>query len=96
MRRGVGSALVDAVCDQARKAGYPEITLCTFVEVPWNGPFYAGLGFTELTEAELTPGLQALRDAEREIGLDAMGRRIVMIRSLSAEPGPDQRTGLER
>jgi hypothetical protein len=56
--------------------------------VPWNGPFYTGLGFTELTEAELTPGLQALRDAEREIGLDSMGRRIVMIRSLIAEPGP--------
>lgn len=96
MRRGIGSALVNAVCDQAREAGYTELTLCTFAEVPWNGPFYAGLGFTELSEAEFTPGLRELRQAEQEIGLDAMGRRIVMIRNLSTEPGPDQRTGLER
>jgi GNAT superfamily N-acetyltransferase len=95
MRRGLGSALVNAVCDRAREAGYAEITLCTFAEVPWNAPFYTGLGFTELTEAEFTPGLHELRRAEQEIGLDAMGRRIVMIRSLSAEPGPDQRTGWE-
>jgi GNAT superfamily N-acetyltransferase len=94
MRRGIGSALVHAICDEAKAAGHTELTLCTFAEVPWNGPFYAGLGFTELTE--LSPGLRALRNAEQEIGLDAMGRRIVMIRSLSAEPGPDRRTGLER
>ncbi len=94
MRRGIGGALVNAVCAEAREAGYSEITLCTFADVPWNGPFYAGLGFTELAEAELTPGLHTLRDTEREIGLDAMGRRIVMIRSLA--PEPDQRTGLER
>lgn len=88
MRRGVGSALVNAVWDQARQAGYTELTLCTFAEVPWNAPFYAGLGFTELDEAELTPGLRELRKAEQEIGLDAMGRRIVMIRSLTTNPGP--------
>lgn len=93
MRRGIGSALVNAVCDHARQAGHTELTLCTFAEVPWNGPFYAGLGFAELTE--LSPGLQALREAERQTGLDALGRRIVMIRSLTAEPGPGRRTGLE-
>jgi GNAT superfamily N-acetyltransferase len=90
MRRGIGSALVNAVCDQAREAGYSEITLCTFADVPWNGPFYAGLGFAELPEAEFTPGLGELRQAEQQIGLDRMGRRIVMFRSLSAEPAPDQ------
>jgi GNAT superfamily N-acetyltransferase len=87
MRRGIGSALVRAICDEARAAGYTELTLCTFAEVPWNGPFYAGLGFIELPATELTPGLRELRAAELEIGLDAMGRRIVMIRSLSADSG---------
>lgn len=87
MRRGIGSALVNAACDEATKAGYSELTLCTFAEVPWNGPFYRGLGFTELTEAELTPGLLELRQAEQEIGLDAMGHRIVMIRRLTIESG---------
>jgi len=89
MRRGIGSALVNAVCDQAREAGYSEITLCTFADVPWNGPFYAGLGFAEVIEAEFTPGLRELRQAEQEVGLDRMGRRIVMFRSLGVEQAPD-------
>jgi GNAT superfamily N-acetyltransferase len=79
MRQGRGSELVRAACAWAAEQGYSEITLCTFAEVPWNGPFYATLGFTEL--AELTPGLIALRAAEQELGLDAMGRRVVLIRS---------------
>jgi GNAT superfamily N-acetyltransferase len=78
MRQGRGSELVLAACDWAATKGFAEITLCTFAEVPWNGPFYAKLGFVEL--AELTPGLQALRDTERRVGLDAMGRRVVLIR----------------
>ena len=78
MRQGRGSELVLAACDWAAAHGFAEITLCTFAEVPWNGPFYAKLGFVELTE--LTPGLRALRDTERRLGLDAMGRRVVLIR----------------
>jgi GNAT superfamily N-acetyltransferase len=83
MRQGIGSALVRAACDWATAAGYTELTLCTFAEVPWNGPFYATLGFTEL--AEPTPGLLALRATEQRVGLDAMGRRIVMVRQLTPE-----------
>jgi GNAT superfamily N-acetyltransferase len=83
MRQGRGSALVRAACAWAAEHGYSEITLCTFAEVPWNGPFYARLGFIEL--AELTPGLQSLRETERTLGLDAMGRRVVLIRR-SGEP----------
>jgi hypothetical protein len=74
---------VRAACEWATAAGYTELTLCTFAEVPWNGPFYATLGFTEL--AEPTPGLLALRATEQRVGLDAMGRRIVMVRQLTPE-----------
>ncbi len=81
MRQGIGSALVNAACDWASEQGYHRITLCTFAEVPWNGPFYATLGFTELTE--LSPGLAEFRKHEAELGLDAMGRRIVMVRQLN-------------
>lgn len=80
MRQGIGSALVSAACGWAAEQGYARITLSTFAEVPWNGPFYATLGFTELTE--LTPGLAALRAHELELGLDAMGRRVVLVREL--------------
>lgn len=82
MRGGVGTALVNAACQWATEQGYREITLCTFADVPWNGPFYAGLGFTEIPAA--TPGLRALREREARLGLDGMGRRCVMRRRLDA------------
>lgn len=84
MRQGRGTDLVLAACEWAAVHGFDELTLCTFAEVPWNGPFYAGLGFVEL--AELTPGLRALREAERAIGLDALGRRVVLVRALDDQP----------
>ncbi|HEV2887384.1 MAG TPA: GNAT family N-acetyltransferase [Jatrophihabitans sp.] len=45
MRRGIGTALVSAACQWATEQGYRQITLCTFADVPWNGPFYARQDF---------------------------------------------------
>jgi len=80
MRQGLGTALLDAACAWAREHDYRAITLCTYAEVPWNGPFYSRRGFVELED--LTPGLVELRDWERDIGLDERGRRFVMRRQL--------------
>ena len=44
---GVGRALLRAGCDWAREAGYCDLTLATYRDVPWNGPFYASEGFEE-------------------------------------------------
>jgi hypothetical protein len=52
------------------------MSLCTYRDVPWNGPFYSSLGFTEA--AELAPYERRLRDKERELGLDINGVRVVM------------------
>ena len=82
MRRGIGSALLEASCEWARHAGYGAITLTTFADVAWNGPFYASRGFAELQSP--TPGLIELRDWELDVGLDACGRRIAMRRELTA------------
>ncbi len=81
MRQGLGSALLDAACEWARAAGYAAITLTTYAEVAWNAPFYEARGFVEL--AELTPELVEIRDWERDVGLDAIGRRIAMRRELT-------------
>jgi len=75
-RRGVGRALLAAVCDWARDQGYKAVTLTTFRDVPWNGPFYEKLGFFE--KKRLTPGLAAIRQHERDIGDDEFGPRIAM------------------
>ncbi len=85
MRQGLGSALIDTACAWSAGRGYREITLTTFADIPWNAPFYAACGFAELTE--LTPELVELRDWERDVGLDRVGRRIVMWRELVA-PSP--------
>ena len=80
MRRGIGTALVTAACQWAAEQGYRQITLCTFGDVPWNGPFYTRLGFTEIPAP--SPALRALRQREVRLGLDGMGRRCVMRREL--------------
>ncbi|WP_327154154.1 GNAT family N-acetyltransferase [Streptomyces tubercidicus] len=78
--RGIGRALID----RAELDGGPAaLTLTTFAEVPWNAPYYARIGFRILPEAELTPGLRAIRAQEAALGLDRWPR-VVMRR----EPGP--------
>jgi GNAT superfamily N-acetyltransferase len=81
-RQGIGRALVTAAKAWALEAGFHTMTLCTFAEVPFNGPFYASCGFVELPDAGLAPGLTALRRAEKSLGLDAMGRRVAMAAEL--------------
>lgn len=49
-RKGIGRALMDAALGEARIAGYRAATLTTFRSIPWNGPFYARLGFEILDE----------------------------------------------
>lgn len=78
MRRGMGTALVTAACEWAREHGQSSVTLCTFADIAWNAPFYRRLGFVDLPPAELGPQLRARRERETELGLDAVGRRIVM------------------
>lgn len=81
MKQGIGSRLLERACEWARDAGYSAITLTTYADVPWNGPFYARRGFAETPAS--TPGLHALRANETELGLDEIGRRIVMRRELA-------------
>ncbi len=45
---GIGRALLRAGCAWAAEQGYSELTLATYRDVPWNGPFYASEGFTEI------------------------------------------------
>lgn len=68
-RRGVGRALVAAVVASAGAARLAAVTLTTFLEVPWNAPFYGRLGFRVLSADALSPGLDALLAAEEARGL---------------------------
>jgi ribosomal protein S18 acetylase RimI-like enzyme len=78
-RRGVGRALVDEVVAWTVAQELPSITLTTFRDVPWNGPYYEKLGFRVVSP--LSPALQALVDEQATWGLEP-SLRVVMRRSL--------------
>jgi|SRR5581483_4193216 len=68
-RQGLGRRLIDTVAEWARARGATALTLTTFDDIPWNGPYYARLGFRTLDVATLNPDLRAVRQAEGENGL---------------------------
>jgi GNAT superfamily N-acetyltransferase len=80
-RQGIGRALIERASSWARARGLDALTLTTYVEVPWTGPYYERLGFRYLAADEETPGLRAIRSDERALGLDAWPRAC-MSRSL--------------
>jgi GNAT superfamily N-acetyltransferase len=86
-RRGVGRALLDAVVGWARGTGRRAVTLTTFRDVPWNAPFYEGVGFRVLAPHELGPGLAEVVREETARGLDP-AQRVAMRRDLAGERSP--------
>ncbi|KAB2370765.1 GNAT family N-acetyltransferase [Actinomadura montaniterrae] len=76
--RGIGARLLRAVLDGAARRGSPGVSLLTFRDVPWNGPWYARHGFAELPEDRWGPGIRAYWDAEIAAGLHELGPRLVM------------------
>lgn len=90
-RRGVGTMLLRAAMGAVLDRGQTELTLMTYAEVPWNGPWYAREGFVEIdarAHSTVWDRLAPLRAAERSLGLEAGGRRTGMVSSLSDEPAP--------
>ncbi len=78
--RGIGRALLRAGCDWAKAEGYPEITLATYRDVPWNGPFYASEGFVE--RGTVDDFLRAHHLPPEEPVMGRFGTRVLMLRSL--------------
>ncbi len=76
-RQGLGRQLITTVAEWARTHGATALTLTTFDDVPWNGPYYARLGFRTVEVTALTPELVAVRQTEAAAGLP-MTHRICM------------------
>ncbi|MFB7878605.1 GNAT family N-acetyltransferase [Nocardia sp. NPDC056064] len=70
----IGKRLIDHAVTWARARGLRELTLTTFTQVPWNGPYYERLGFAYIPAAEEPPELRAIRAAETAHGLDEWPR----------------------
>jgi len=80
-RQGIGRALLETAARAAQAEGFPALTLTTFVEVPWNGPYYLKSGYRFLADDEVTPSLRVVREREAALGLDRWPR-ICMRRDL--------------
>ena len=80
-RRGIGAGLIRACQIDARNVGFRSITLTTFRNVAWNGPFYNRLGFEEVTALDAHPRLASELALEADIGMP-MEQRCAMIHFL--------------
>ena len=78
--RRIGQAMIEFVEAWARTAGCPAITLTTFRDVPWNGPYYQRLGYEVLADSQIGPELARTMAHEASLpGIDA-SRRCAMIK----------------
>ena len=78
--RGLGRQLMGAAEQWGRQWDSLTMTLTTFVDVPWNGPYYRRLGWRELPATKLHPELAAIRSYEASLGLDAWPRTAMIKR----------------
>lgn len=91
-RRGIGSRLLDAVIDWARRGGFPGVTLITFRHIPWNAPFYQRHGFVPVEHERTSGNLRELIRQEAEAGLEPGNRVAMRYRLDRAGAAPDEAT----
>ena len=72
--RRLGVSLIEHLAEWAIDRSIPALTLTTYRDVAWNGPYYESLGFRWLANRDLTPGLRRIRQHEVEHGLDQWPR----------------------
>jgi 4-diphosphocytidyl-2-C-methyl-D-erythritol kinase len=78
-RRGLGAALMGRVLQDAGRRGLKSVTLSTFRDLAWNGPYYRRLGFRELPRARWQGWMREIEAAQMANGLD-VSKRCFMIR----------------
>jgi ribosomal protein S18 acetylase RimI-like enzyme len=78
--RGIGSALMAAILDDAISLRLTKATLTTFLDVPWNDGFYRKLGFTTLAAGDLDQRLMQILATEATAGLPRERRCAMMIK----------------
>ncbi|MEM7458133.1 MAG: GNAT family N-acetyltransferase [Pseudomonadota bacterium] len=64
-QKGIGRALVIRVLTEAENRKLPHVSLSTFRDVAWNGPFYASMGFKEIPREKLEPYMIEIEDAQK-------------------------------
>ncbi|MBO4120230.1 GNAT family N-acetyltransferase [Cupriavidus gilardii] len=87
--QGCGRALVSEAIAHARRQQLSAVTLTTFRDLPWNGPFYRQLGFDPIEGNALGERLTAVLEHERELGLPVHLRCAMRLALDVSGPGND-------
>ena len=74
----LAARMIDRLAEDV-KGRHPALTLATFRDVEWNAPYYARLGFVELSAKRVGPQHQISWKEQAKNGLD-MTRRLFMVR----------------
>ncbi|MEF2070386.1 GNAT family N-acetyltransferase [Consotaella aegiceratis] len=80
VQRGLGTALLRATLDRARRRGHLALGLSTFVDVPFNAPFYARHGFERIGDDRLTAAMRMQFHAEAPTSALAAQRCVMVCR----------------
>jgi GNAT superfamily N-acetyltransferase len=73
-KQGLGAGLIAAAVDFARLKAFSAVTLTTYRNLSWNGPFYARLGFVEVDPADVEPVYREKLNEEAAAGHDPSKR----------------------
>lgn len=82
-RQGIGTALIQAAARETAGHGFHEMTLVTYLDVPWNAPFYARLGFRSIEPRSRFE--EAAVVLEHSLGLHRYGTRTLMVAGVTPE-----------
>ena len=65
-RKGLGRSLVSRVEEDARDRGLKTVTLSTFRNLPWNGPFYRKLGYKVIKPGRIADWMTELQNMQAQ------------------------------
>lgn len=86
--RAIGANLLVAAEQLARDRDLERMSLTTFADVPWNGPYYSRLGWTVLPDAQMPEGLAVIRARQRDAGFEQWPRQTMVKKLESRNAGP--------
>lgn len=64
-KKGIGRALIICTLAEAESRKLPHVSLSTFRDLAWNGPFYASMGFKEIPADKLEPYMIEIEQAQK-------------------------------
>lgn len=82
-RQGIGTALLQAAARETASHGFHEMTMMTYLDVPWNAPYYTRLGFRSIEPRSALE--EAAVKLEYGLGLHRYGTRTLMVAGVTLE-----------